>query len=241
MISLPHAESVGDNPGVGLLDEEQLERSSVVANNAMNRERNLDGVNSYAQDLGFRPLDFLQSRLSSAGSAAWVDLCCGTGRALIQASQQRLPGLALSGVDLVDFFDPHDGSVTLVAASLREWEPAEAFDLITCVHGLHYVGDKLDVLTRALRWVRPSGRFCGHLDLASVKRVDGTSLATRLRERLRSAGVAYDAKRRLITCDGPRELELGFRYLGADDGAGPNYTGQPAVDSYYACRAEVVS
>lgn len=30
-----------------MLDDSVLERSSVVANNAMNRERGLDGVNSY--------------------------------------------------------------------------------------------------------------------------------------------------------------------------------------------------
>ena len=28
-------------------------------------------------------------------------------------------------------------------------------------------------------------------------------------------------------------MDLPYRYLGADDRAGPNYTGQPAVDSYY--------
>ena len=33
---------------------------------------------------------------------------------------------------------------------------------------------------------------------------------------------------------GPVALSLPYRYLGADDRAGPNYTGQPAVVSYYA-------
>jgi hypothetical protein len=33
---------------------------------------------------------------------------------------------------------------------------------------------------------------------------------------------------------GPREVEFGLQYLGADDTAGPNYTGQPAVAAYYA-------
>ena len=208
-----------------LLDSEALERSSVVANNAMNRERNLAGPNSYEQDLGFNPLDLLRP------PAAWLDLCCGSGRALIQAAA---PGLTLTGVDLVDYFAPHDTTVTFVAASLREWEPAQEFDLITCVHGLHYVGDKLDALTRALRWLRPGGRFAGHLDLANLKQRDGVSLSATVRTRLRRAGVGYDSRRRLVTCDGPRALDLGLRYLGADDRAGPNCTGQPAVDSYFA-------
>ena len=54
-----------------LLDDERLERSAVVANNAMNRLRGLDGVNSYERELGFRPLEILR------GTASCVDLCCG--------------------------------------------------------------------------------------------------------------------------------------------------------------------
>jgi hypothetical protein len=29
-------------------------------------------------------------------------------------------------------------------------------------------------------------------------------------------------------------IHLNFEYLGADDQAGPNYTGQPVVNSYYS-------
>ncbi|GAB3891420.1 hypothetical protein GCM10029964_064560 [Kibdelosporangium lantanae] len=32
---------------------------------------------------------------------------------------------------------------------------------------------------------------------------------------------------------GHRQVHLPVQYLGADDQAGPNYTGQPAVNSYY--------
>ena len=54
---------------------------------------------------------------------------------------------------------------------------------------------------------------------------------------LRRAGLEYDRRRRLIVVPGPEETwNLPFRYLGADDRAGPNYTGQPAVDSYYDDR-----
>ena len=50
--------------------------------------------------------------------------------------------------------------------------------------------------------------------------------------KLRRAGLDYDARRHLIRCHGRREVGLPFAYLGADR-AGPNYTGQPAVHSYY--------
>src|SRR5262249_8577045 len=36
-----------------------------------------------------------------------------------------------------------------------------------------------------------------------------------------------------IVCEGRKDFTLNYRYLGADDAAGPNYTGQAAVNSYY--------
>ena len=34
-------------------------------------------------------------------------------------------------------------------------------------------------------------------------------------------------------CEGRKITTLSYVYLGADDTAGPNYTGQPAVNSHY--------
>ena len=123
----------------------------MAANCAMNRERQLAGVNSYARELGFDPLAFLSSRLGDQGPHAapgWLDLCCGTGRALIQAAT-RLPGAG-----------PGAGAVLI------------------------------------------------GVDLAG-------------------------ARRHQITRTGPARISLPYTYLGADDQAGPGYTGQPAVDSHY--------
>jgi len=209
----------------GLLNDGALHSSSVVANNAMNRERQLSGVNSYARELGFDPV----ALLSTAGDAAWLDLCCGSGRALIQAAG-LLPRATVVGVDLVDAFAPGAGP-TLIAAPIESWAPPRAFDLITCVHGLHYVGDKLGVLAQVVRWLTPRGRFVADLDLASI-RPFGRGLATKQR----AARLEYDSRRKRIGCVGPKELDLPFVYLGADDRAGPNYTGQPAVHSYYQPR-----
>jgi len=74
---------------------------------------------------------------------AWLDLCCSSGRALIQAAHRvGESGLAgrvdLAGVDLVDAFDAVPGSVPsleLVCAPVAAWETERSFDLITCVHG----------------------------------------------------------------------------------------------------------
>ncbi|WP_007512549.1 methyltransferase domain-containing protein [Pseudofrankia saprophytica] len=229
-----------------LLNEDALTASSVVANRAMNRERQLTGVNSYERELGFRPLDWLRARLTGDDRrtektrVAWLDLCCGTGRALLQAADAlRTEGLGdvtrLVGIDLVDAFTPRPpgGNVELVTASVVSWQPSGRFDLITCVHGLHYVGDKLAVLTRAVDALTETGLFIADFDAASIRRPDGQPMGRGLTTALRAAGLSYDARRHRLACHGRREILLPFRYLGADDHAGPNYTHQPAVHSYY--------
>ena len=45
---------------MGLLDDDRLERSAVVANCRMNRERGLLGSNGYDRELGFDPIDLPQ-------------------------------------------------------------------------------------------------------------------------------------------------------------------------------------
>jgi hypothetical protein len=101
------------------------------------------------------------------------------------------------------------------------------------VHGLHYVGDKLELIARACSWLAEDGLFVASLDLANLKLAEGRVSGRRVAAALRTAGLDYDRRRRLVTCQGRKAPVLPYRYLGADDGAGPNYTGQPAVDSYY--------
>jgi SAM-dependent methyltransferase len=221
-----------------LLSDEELVRSAVVANCRMNRERRLTGSNGYAKEIGFNPLDFLRAGVVPCTPVAWLDLCCGTGRALIEAAELvRADGLPVEivGVDLVGVFDtiePGLGGLQLVEASLCTWHPDRSFDLITCIHGLHYVGDKFELITRAASWLVEGGLFTANVDIANLK-VAGDKSDRRLIQDLRRAGLCYHRKKRLLVCRGTRRLDLPFGYLGADDTSGPNYTGQPAVDSYY--------
>ncbi len=107
-----------------LLGDDELERSSVVANCRMNRERVLTGSNGYSRDLGFNPLNFLRERLAPDRPVAWLDLCCGTGKALVEAARiSHSEGMAIeiTGVDLVGMFDRADANLPhlrLVEASL---------------------------------------------------------------------------------------------------------------------------
>lgn len=220
-----------------LLGNADLERSAVVANCAMNRERQLAGVNSYERELGFNPLTVLvEAGRQAERPVGWLDLCCGTGRALIQAAGQLASAsqAELVGVDLAGGFDPVPPAapLRLVTGSVLTWEPGRVFDLITCVHGLHYVGDKLAVLSRAATWLAPGGQFIADLDLASIKVAQDSG--RRLAARLRAAGFSYNSRRHRITRIGPAQISLPYAYLGADDQAGPGYTGQDAVNSHYA-------
>lgn len=206
----------------------------------MNRERQLAGVNSYARELGLSPLDVLRAAIAGGGTGAWLDLCCGTGRALIQAAaalhdEGLLQRAAITGVDLAGAFGPRPAGLPglqLVASPVSAWAPTRSYDLITCVHGLHYVGDKLASLARAASWLTPGGLLVAHLDLADIS-IAGQATTRRLSRVLRDAGFSYDSRRRRISCTGRLEATLPFRYLGADDRSGPNYTGQPAVTSHY--------
>ncbi|KOV82064.1 trans-aconitate 2-methyltransferase [Nocardia sp. NRRL S-836] len=207
---------------MSLLDDEALWRSSVVANCAMNRERGLAG---YRRELG--------TDLALPPGTRWVDLCCGSGRALAEAARDDV---TITGVDLVDHHVPERPGLRFVTAPADRWEPPAPVDLVTCVHGLHYVGDKLCLLTRAVSWLAPGGRFIANFDVASVRRADGSAYGRVLTTALRAAGFVYDNRKRLVSFTGAGRPALPFDYLGADDRAGPNYTGQPAVHSRYATQ-----
>src|SRR5947199_6657170 len=109
-----------------LLGDDELDRSGVVANCRMNRERDLLGSNGYDRELGFDPLGELKGRAAGGRRVAWLDLCCGTGKALIRAARSlHSEGLAsqveIVGVDLVGMFhrpDPGTTCLRLVEASL---------------------------------------------------------------------------------------------------------------------------
>lgn len=222
-----------------LLTDDELERSAVVANCRMNRERSLTGSNGYAKEVGFNPLDVLEERAVASRPAAWLDLCCGSGQALIEAAHAaRSVGLEVEivGVDLVGMFlspGPGLADLRLVEASLSHWEPGRRFDLITCVHGLHYVGDKLGLIARAASWLAEGGLFVATLDLDNLRTADDRSASRQFATELRREGLEYDRKKRLVLCRGRNEVRLPCRYLGADPEAGPNFTGQPAVNSHY--------
>jgi SAM-dependent methyltransferase len=226
---------------MSLLPEDKLIWSPVVANCRMNRERNAIGINSYAQDLGINPIALLEALLQEKKEVAWLDVCCGMGKALRQAALHFAKAgledrVSLLGVDLIgDFATSNNTSPSLAfeTASVVDWLPAGQYDLITCVHGLHYVGDKLKALENLLPALRPQGIFIANFDIASIH-VSGVAEKGFLSALLKKKGLVYNSKKKLLQREGPASPHFGLTYLGADDTVGPNYTGQAAVTSHYA-------
>ncbi|WP_206681213.1 class I SAM-dependent methyltransferase [Actinomadura sp. J1-007] len=110
-----------------LLDNNALENSSVVANCTMNRERSLSGYN---RELGLNIMTELTNRSENSPRIRWLDLCCGTGRALEETTRLLAHrGLAdqieIVGLDLVDHFTavPTPPTLRLITHSVTDWAP----------------------------------------------------------------------------------------------------------------------
>ena len=209
----------------------------------MNRERVALGSNGYESEIGFDPVEFLASRYDETDSVSWLDLCCGRGKALLEtaqifASTFRNTNAFFVGIDLVDMFDalpPSLEFVHLETASLHQWSTATCFDLITCVHGVHYLGDKLGLIMQARNWLKENSRLVCSLDLRNLRMVDQPGFD--FESMFVNCGFDYDSNAHLLSCngqDGTHEvLRERIEFVGADDQAGPNYSGQEAVNSYY--------
>ena len=223
-----------------LLAENELIWSWVVANSKMNRERNASGVNSYEKELKFKPEKFLEQHIHEYGQVKWLDLCCGQGKALIQTAEWLFhKGLqdkaTLNGIDLVDAFQPIPPYITSIdfeVRSLVNWSSTIQYDLITCVHGLHYIGDKLKVLTSAFERLTPEGLFIANLDLSNIQ-IENENTEDILLNCFKKQGVQYNRRTRILECKGSRQIDFSLKYKGANDEVGPNYTGQDAVCSVY--------
>ncbi len=229
-----------------LLDDIKLEHSCVTANASMNRERGLAGTNSYTKELRFNPLEFLKNRLKDHEQAIWLDLCCGTGKALTQAAEYfQESGLSeriiLQGIDKIPMFriiPENMENIRLIPASLRTWTPVGDYDLITCVHGIHYIGDKLGLIQCAGSWLKHNGFFIANLDISDLRLNDNRPMGSQIGKIFRQFGIDYNRTKHILSFSGKKNIKMPHHYIGADDQAGPNYTGQPAVHSYYRLQAD---
>jgi SAM-dependent methyltransferase len=227
--------------------------SDIVVNAAMNRGRRFTGVNSYTRDLRqFDIAAFLQKRIETHPSrtVCWLDVCCGEGRALTDASRlwsgtAWAARLEIIGLDLWDDLPPSQESLDgpalrFVAADVAEWVPDAPVDLITCVHGLHYLPDKLGFLERAYSWIAPDGGLLlAHLDAENVRQYENKmSLWPMLSRRVRQQGVPLCFSNHLLrierTPDSPNTLTFGTAFKDRTVSPRPNFSGMTVVDSWYS-------
>ena len=218
-----------------------LEKSLVVANCRMNRGRGLRGINSYERELKFDLLSYAKACHLKTGGFRWLDICCGEGYALKEMLDEfpepQRAGVDLVGIDLVGRFVVEDRpGMTLLEKSFIRWEQNATFDLITCVHGLHYMGDKLRAIDKALSYLAPGGLFLGNLDMAEFKGPHGENYSSIVGRKFSVSRLKYCRQRRVLRGVWPVRLDFSYDYLGFDDGRGPNYTGQESVDGYYRMR-----
>ena len=120
--------------------------------------------------------DHLEQKIKEFGSASWLDICCGKGNALIQTAEYLsqkglLIKTKLQGIDLLDFFAPkhsYTNNIEFFIGSMVDWKPDSTYDLITCSHGLHYIGDKLHVIEAAIGALNTHGLFIANMDLNNI-------------------------------------------------------------------------
>lgn len=218
------------------LSQAELLASDVVANATMNRGRGLTGVNSYARELRFDAATFLQERVSAQGRALWYDACCGEGRALAEAGEQFTATdwgrrIRIVGMDLIGDFVSTGENVRLLAGDVLTGTLDGQADLITCVHGLHYLGDKLGFLERAYAQLALGGILRAHLDTVNLRLPYSWTQTVR---RLQAQGIRMTWKNHRLHLE-RTNAPLGFRltYQGATLSAEANYTGITVVDSWY--------
>lgn len=222
-----------------LLDNSLLEKSSIVANSTMNRQRKCFGGNSYQKELSFDVLDFLKNRLRTNAQIHWLDICCGEGNALIEAAEnlsEQNENLQIIGIDLAGMFQSFSSEINMlqmIETSFEAFNSETDFDLITCVHGLHYIGDKLAFLQKAVSMLKTDGIFLANLDLNNFRFENEKTAGKIIVKNLRQKGFDFNSRKHLLSISGKKKVEFDFEYLGANDSAGANYTGQPVVDSYY--------
>jgi SAM-dependent methyltransferase len=220
----------------------------ITVNSRMNRGRGFKGVNSYERELRrFDITAFLRERAASGKPINWLDACCGEGRALGEALQlwdnAPEPWAACAsvwGVDLWPHFaaPPAAGDrLRFVPADITAWlaEPDPSpFDLITCIHGLHYLPDKLAFLERAYERLAPEGILLTHLDTANLYFTgEGVTWSSLLRN-ARKIGVDVTHKNNLLQLRRTAaHLDFGSELQQVSASEKPNYTGMIVVDSWY--------
>ena len=108
-------------------------------------------------------------------------------------------------------------NVTLTAADVAAFTLDRPADLISCVHGLHYLGDKLGFIQHACAMLTPGGLLLAHLDPDNLRASGaGASIWRQAVRHAAKGGAAVDFKGhvlRIARTEAP--LNFGLTFQGA--------------------------
>jgi len=146
-----------------------------------------------------RPFVDLMSRVRATGPAVVVDLGCGPGN-LTRSLADRWPAAEVEGVDSSQEMveqaraEGQTDRLRFTRADLREWQPAQPVDVLTCNATLQWVPGHLDLLPRLLSAVRPGGWFAFQVpgNFGEPTHTEISALRRTLRWRERLAGVQVE-------------------------------------------------
>jgi predicted TPR repeat methyltransferase len=74
-------------------------------------------------------------------------------------------------VDQFQQIPPFVNCLQFQISPLVNWTNNDRYDLITCVHGLHYVGDKLKVLSTGLKAIGDHGMLIANQEWTIFEKV----------------------------------------------------------------------
>ena len=77
--------------------------------------------------------------------------------------------------------------------------------------------------------------FVANLDLSNII-IEEANSNLLLKNFFKKSQIEYSSRSKIMKRIGSASIKFGFRYIGADDTSGPNYSGQDAVTSYYAIK-----
>ncbi len=233
-----------------IYNSSELADSEIVANAFMNRNRGLAGVNSYSKDLKINIPSIMSVQIEQKKRFFWLDLCCGKGRALVDAAnfiknklgkfeEKKIQNISIFGIDLIDDFIHIPDELCFLSLKqgvIPDAIPKGSFDLITCVHGLHYLGDKLRVISSISGRLVKDGFFIGNIDHKNLKSENGKTLRGILKI-FSTFPHSYSSSTHILKIQSNAgkkiDYKYKYKYLGSSEEEGPNYTRQNVIDSFY--------
>jgi len=150
----------------------------------------------------WRPFADLLGQVHREDARFIVDLGCGTGH-LTRTVAERWPSARVVGIDnssaMLDQARPLaiPGRLTFVHATIEDWAPDEAIDLLVSNAALHWVGNHDELLSRLVGMLAPDGTLAVQMphrfDTPAQAAIEATATDPRWASALKGLGLHRDS------------------------------------------------